>query len=210
MTIHEEKGQSSKLIVTISLLVLIPLLESFISGSFFGLQWRSPLFMAEVRGVLLFVKTVAILVALSLLLMNHSSIKQYFTSRWNNRWVSRLFSVTGYLLVLLQLPLLLIGAFFVTNGADNEYLHLEKRLGDDTFYVYTSDPGAMGKAYHHFYLKCSKPLGFYQLHFIETTGWIKSLDFHATDNKLMLISNVRDGIVKVSSIIDISKVNPCS
>ena len=209
MTSYEEKAQSSKLIITVSLLVLIPLLESFIPGSLFGLQWRSPLFMAEIRGVLLFVKTVSILVALYLLLMSHQSITQYFTTRWNSRWGSKLYSATSYLLILLQLPFLLIGIFFVATGSDNEYLHLEKQLGDDTFYVFTSDPGAMGKAYDHFYLKCPKPLGFYQLQFIEKTAWVKSLDFHAAGNELMLISNIGDGVVKVSNIIDISTVNAC-
>jgi hypothetical protein len=72
-------------------------------------------------------------------------------------------------------------------------LHKEKTFNDQTIYVYTADPGAMGTAQHYFYLKCLRPLNRYELKLIKKTGWIYEFDFEVRKNNLMIIDKSENG-----------------
>jgi hypothetical protein len=69
----------------------------------------------------------------------------------------------------------------------------KKTFNDQTIYVYTADPGAMGTAQHYFYLKCLRPLNRYELKLIKKTGWIYEFDFEVRKNNLMIIDKSENG-----------------
>ena len=52
--------------------------------------------------------------------------------------------------------------------------------------MHTADPGAIAKAYHHFYIKCPKAFGRYGLIHILTTDWMREFDFIVENNALII------------------------
>lgn len=65
-----------------SLLTLVPLLETLSSGTLFGLQWSSPLFMNDLIDALVIIKLAGAFLALYLLMMHHSKIRDVFAIKW--------------------------------------------------------------------------------------------------------------------------------
>ena len=101
-----------------SLLTLVPLLETLSSGTLFGLQWSSPLFMDDLRDALVIIKLGGVFLALYLLMTNHSKIRDVFAIKWR----FNAFLTTHYLLALLQVPFLLLGLLFVVAEPKNDWL----------------------------------------------------------------------------------------
>ncbi|MBE7214729.1 hypothetical protein IGW68_06090 [Shewanella benthica] len=195
--------QRINLLIIISLLTLVPLLETLSSSTLFGLQWSSPLFMDDLRDALVIIKLGGVFLALYLLITNHSKIRDVFAIKWR----FNAFLTTHYLLALLQVPFLLLGLLFVVAEPKNDQFHIEKQFTNYTIYARTVDPGAIGKAYHYFYVKCPKPLGFYQLHLIKKIDWLGEFKLKINQNKLVIRS--RNNVRSSTNRLDLSKVKPC-
>ena len=72
-------------------------------------------------------------------------------------------------------------AMYMVLTDNTDYFHKEFEIGKNTIYVHTLDQGALGKAYHNFYLKCPLPLHRFELKPIEQTDWVVDLQLKATD-----------------------------
>jgi len=87
------------------------------------------------------------------------------------------------IVALIQIAIGLIGVLIdATLGTNRDYFHKEFAIENNTIYVFTADPGAMGTAYHYFYLQCPLPLNRYELTFIEKTNWVWELELKGSDN----------------------------
>ena len=76
------------------------------------------------------------------------------------------------------------------------YIHKERNYQDRSIYVYTADPGAMGTAYHYFYLKCHLPLNRYELTQITKTNWMREYSFEVIDDELIIDDKSEEGSVQ--------------
>lgn len=109
----------------------------------------------------------------------------------------RVFVVFASVLAVVQVPLLLLGIMFEGVSSSNlDYIHKEKSYAERSIYVFTADPGAMGKAYHYFYLKCSLPLNRYELTEITKTNWMYEYNFEVVDNELIIEDQSENGEIK--------------
>lgn len=197
----QPKETSPRLVIVIIVCLYLPFLESMFSATLWGLNWQSPAMMDSVGDYLRIVKFGMVCVAAYLMAFNY----QIMQNTIKNGIARGVFVISTLLLVGVQLPMLLMGLIMSdllkTNGDDE---HKEQTFGDKTIYVYTFDPGAMGKAYHHFYLKCPKPLGRYQLSRIETLDWMPNFSINLENEQLIVVAE--DG---TTSKFDISKIS-CS
>ena len=184
----------NRYIVVALLCILIPLLETLGEGTLWGLHYESPRAMDTLGDIVRLVKLLSIVAGLYLLVKNRSIIAEAFHSKV----LKITFFSVFYLLSWVQIPTLLLGNLFFGIMAPKDYIHYEQSAGQDSFYVYTADPGAMGTAYHHVYLKCPLPFNRYELIKVGKTRWLKVFDIKRGDNSVALISKgTTDGSHKV-------------
>ncbi|WP_334037474.1 hypothetical protein [Alteromonas macleodii] len=166
-------------LLAVLILILVPLVESLHGGVLWGLNYHSPKFMSQVGDALALVKLIALCAGVYLLFTQQGTFSHLFKSRW----MSIIFCFVLAIVALIQIAIGLIGVLIdATLGTNRDYFHKEFAIENNTIYVFTADPGAMGTAYHYFYLECPLPLNRYKLTFIEKTNWVWQLELKASDN----------------------------
>ncbi|QOL25523.1 hypothetical protein LP316_14695 [Thalassotalea sp. LPB0316] len=167
-------------------LIILPLLESFYGATLWGLNFDSPLFMAKVGYWLFYVKYTSVLVGFFLVVFALTRFQQVIKPTW----CATLVWFVSLLLAALQIIVMFFGLMINIDTANKlTYYHQQRAFEDSTIYVYTSDPGAMGRAYHYFYLLCEQPLNRYQLELIVKTPWLgRTFEFEVIDNQLQITS----------------------
>ena len=166
-------------LLAVLLLVTVPLVESLHGGVLWGLNYHSPKFMSQVGDALALVKLIALCAGVYLLFTQHGRLRYLVKSKWLSVVLSCILAIVAFIQIAIGLLGVLIDA---TLGSNRDYFHKEFEIGNNTIYVFTADPGAMGTAYHYFYLKCPLPLNRYELTFIEKTNWVWELELKASDN----------------------------
>ena len=166
-------------LLAVLILILVPLVESLHGGVLWGLNYHSPKFMSQVGDALAFVKLIALCAGVYLLFTQHGRLRYLVKSKWLTVVLSSVLAIVAFIQIAIGLLGVLIDA---TLGTNRDYFHKEFEIGNNTIYVFTADPGAMGTAYHYFYLKCPLPLNRYELTFIEKTNWVWELELKASDN----------------------------
>ena len=166
-------------LLAVLILILVPLVESLHGGVLWGLNYHSPKFMSQVGDALALVKLIALCAGVYLLFTQHGRLRYLVKSKWLSVVLSCILAIVA----LIQIAIGLLGVLIdATLRANRDYFHKEFEIGNNTIYVFTADPGAMGTAYHYFYLKCPLPLNRYELTFIEKTNWVWELELKASDN----------------------------
>ncbi|GIU44560.1 hypothetical protein [Shewanella colwelliana] len=174
--------QDVKLLATIALLIILPLLHSVLPG-FFGGDFYSPALMNALTIPLLLLKLIAVVAGLYLL------DKRYgiWSLPMTQRWAVSVAAALGYLLAMAQVVLLAMGVFMsLTFAKSGDQEQRVKTFGEHTLYMTTADPGAFGKAYHYFYLQCPMSMGRYELKLIEKLDWVGDVDFDLKGNTLLI------------------------
>ena len=166
-------------LLAVLILILVPLVESLHGGVLWGLNYHSPKFMSQVGDALALVKLIALCAGVYLLFTQHGRLRYLVKSKWLSVVLSCILAIVAFIQIAIGLLGVLIDA---TLGANRDYFHKEFEIENNTIYVFTADPGAMGTAYHYFYLKCPLPLNRYELTFIEKTNWVWELELKASDN----------------------------
>ena len=166
-------------LLAVLILILVPLVESLHGGVLWGLNYHSPKFMSQVGDALALVKLIALCAGVYLLFTQHGRLRYLVKSKWLSVVLSCILAIVAFIQIAIGLLGVLIDATLVSN---RDYFHKEFEIGNNTIYVFTADPGAMGTAYHYFYLKCPLPLNRYELKFIEKTNWVWELELKASDN----------------------------
>ncbi|WP_242633818.1 hypothetical protein [Alteromonas sp. KUL17] len=166
-------------LLAILLLIIVPLVESLHGGVLWGLNYHSPRFMSQVGDALALVKLIALCAGVYLLFTQHGRLRYLVKSKWLTVALNCVLAIVA----LIQIAIGLLGVLIdATLGANRDYFHKEFEIGNNTIYVFTADSGAMGTAYHYFYLKCPLPLNRYELRFIEKTNWVWELELKTSDN----------------------------
>lgn len=166
-------------LLAVLLLIIVPLVESLYGGVLWDLNYHSPRFMSQVGDALALVKLIALCAGVYLLFTQHGTLRYLVKSKWLTVALSSVLAIVA----LIQIAIGLLGVLIdATLGANRDYFHKEFAIENNTIYVFTADPGAMGTAYHYFYLKCPLPLNRYELKFIEKTNWVRELELKASDN----------------------------
>lgn len=172
-------------------------MESSFGGSLWGLNWKSPTFMHQLDDQLRVVKFILVICAIYLLTSKSTVISHTI----QNVFYRRAFVISAFVLAVIQLPFLYLGILLEGVSSSNlDYIHKEKSFGERAIYVYTADSGAVGRAYHYFYVKCPLPLNRYELTKITTTNWMKSYSFDVVDNQLIIEDKSKNGEVKTFDI----------
>jgi hypothetical protein len=96
--------------------------------------------------------------------------------------------------------------FGVILSPDLEYIHKEQSFTDNTIYVYTADPGAFGRAYHYFNLKCPQPYSRYKLISIGKTRWMHDFTMLMEQQELV-VKVIEPPALKIEHRFDLSKIN---
>lgn len=181
----------------ISVCVYLPFIESWFAGTLWGLHWKSPMFMDQLSNYLIIIKLVLVLLGGILLYKNIREIREKIV----NVFARNFFILSCYLLVAVQIPFLLLGLLLEGISSSNiDYLHKEKTFNDRSIYIYTADPGAMGKAYHYFYLKCQLPFNRYELKLIKKTDWMGEFGFEVQQNNLIVTDKHENGKAHIFDI----------
>lgn len=190
--------KSPILLLVIAACLVLPFLESWFAGTLWGLNWNTPVFMDQLRDHLRVFKLGLVTLSVFLLFTKYTVIGNTI----QKAFYRRLFVILASVLAIVQVPLLLLGIMFEGMSSSNlDYIHKEKSYAERSIYVYTADPGAMGKAYHYFYLKCPLPFNRYELTEITKTNWMYEYTFEVIDNELIIEDKSENGEIKK---IDIS------
>ena len=185
--------KSPTLLIAIAACLILPFLESWFAGTLWGLNWNSPVFMDQLRDHLRIFKLALIAISIYLLFTKYSVIGNTI----QKALYRRTFVVLASVLAIVQVPLLLLGIMLEGMSSSNlDYIHKEKSYAERSIYVYTADPGAMGKAYHYFYLKCPLPFNRYELTEITKTNWMYEYTFEVIDNELIIEDKSENGEIK--------------
>ena len=166
-------------LLAVLILILVPLVESLHGGVLWGLNYHSPKFMSQVGDALALVKLIALCAGVYLLFTQHGRLRYLVKSKWLSVVLSCILAIVAFIQIAIGLLGVLIDA---TLGTNRDYFHKEFAIENNTIYVFTADPGAMGTAYHYFYLKCPLPLNRYELRFIEKTNWVWEIELKTSDN----------------------------
>ena len=194
---NQKIKKAPTIIFIIMVCLYLPSIESGFGGTLWGLNWKSPMFMNQLSDKLRLLKLILVTLAVALLIIKREKIKDTF----NNTIIRNIFIVSGYLVAAVQIPLLCLGILFEGISSSNlDYLHKEKTFIDRTIYVGTADPGAMGKAYHYFYLKCQLPLNRYELELIKKMGWMYEYGFEVQENNLIVTDKSEKGKTHIFDI----------
>ncbi len=153
----EKPITNDKFLVSIIILLLyVPFLESYFGSSLWGLNWHSPEVMHRVGNYLRLLKILCVAIGLLLLARSSKRLKGLTSFTTLNSVVI----YSSYFIGFVQITLLAIGLFFSSLlSPDLSYIHKEKSFSNYSIYVYTADPGAMGKAYHFFISSVPNLLG---------------------------------------------------
>jgi len=144
-----------------------------------GLNYHSPKFMSQVGDALALVKLIALCAGVYLLFTQHGTFRLLVKSKWLSIVLSSVLAIVA----LIQIAIGLIGVLIdATLGTNRDYFHKEFEIENNTIYVFTADPGAMGTAYHYFYLKCPLPLNRYELKFIKKANWVGDVELKDSDD----------------------------
>ena len=166
-------------LLAVLILILVPLVESLHGGVLWGLNYHSPKFMSQVGDALALVKLIALCAGVYLLFTQHGRLRYLVKSKWLSVVLSCILAIVA----LIQIAIGLLGVLIdATLGTNRDYFHKEFAIENNTIYVFTADSGAMGTAYHYFYLKCPLPLNRYELRFIEKTNWVWEIELKTSDN----------------------------
>ena len=166
-------------LLAVLLLVTVPLVESLHGGVLWGLNYHSPKFMSQVGDALALVKLIALCAGVYLLFTQHGTFRLLVKSKWLSIALSSVLAIVA----LIQIAIGLIGVLIDTTlGTNRDYFHKEFEIENNTIYVFTADPGAMGTAYHYFYLKCPLPLNRYELKFIKKANWVGDVELKDSDD----------------------------
>lgn len=192
------------LVSAIILLLYLPLLESYFGTTLWGLNWHSPETMDRIGNYLLWLKMLCVTIGLLLLIKNRKRLKELGLSTAFNVTIISLSCVVG----LVQVLFLSLGIFFSSLlSSDLSDIHKEKLFDEYSIYVYTANPGAMGKAYHYFYIKCPKPFARYGLTQVKKLDWMREFDFEVKNSELLIVPKYLDEAV--SQRVDLTKFNQC-
>ena len=176
--------KNNRYIIIVVLCVVIPLLESLNPATLWGLNFESPLVMANLGNIILVLKIVSVATAAYLLFYQQRAIADAF-----NRTAFKVaFFSTFYILAALQLAVLFWGLVSFLISPSNDFFHYEKTIDDQTFYVHNADSGALGGELH-VYLKCPLALNRYKLEPIGSVEWLKNFDLTVVDNTVVLSSS---------------------
>jgi hypothetical protein len=135
--------------------------------------------MSQVGDALALVKLIALCAGVYLLFTQYGRFRHLVKSKW----LSVILSCVLAIVALIQIAIGLLGVLIdATLGTNRDYFHKEFAIENNTIYVFTADSGAMGTAYHYFYLKCPLPLNRYELRFIEKTNWVWEIELKTSDN----------------------------
>lgn len=179
-------NESTLIILLITLCLYLPLIDSWHSGYLWGLNWQSPTLMFQLSMLLRPVKLALVILALTLLITKSNEIEQTF----ENTIVRYAFIASSGVVAAVQILFLSLGVWLGTSKVTNpDYYHLEKTFENYSIYVRTADPGAMGSAYHYFYLQCALDYNRYQLKLIEKLDWMRAYDFEVEEGVLLIQSN---------------------
>ena len=163
-------------------LIFIPLIESGYSQPLWGVKWYSPLFMDVIGDWLLVIKCIAVTIGLAYLSRYKEELKTLIPAKLlYYPIVLSVFTIGALQFLFLSMGLLTMGF-----GASLEEKHRAKHYDNLSIYVLTSDPGAMGSAYHSFFIQCPKTLSFYDLTLIIKIDWLRDFDFHKQGNMLIV------------------------
>jgi len=182
--------KAPSIIFIIMMCLYLPFIESWFGETLWGLNWQSPMLMYQWGDNLRIVKLILVILAIVLLSIKRELIRETL----KNAVIRNVFIITGYLVAAVQISLLCLGILFEGfSSSDLNYIHKEETFNSRSIYVYTADSGAMGKAYHYFYLKCSLPLNRYELKQIKKIDWMNEYDFDVQGNNLIVIDKSEEG-----------------
>ncbi|MBW8192438.1 hypothetical protein K0504_15475 [Neiella marina] len=173
--------QSNTEVFISALLILIPLAETLSFETLWGLQWHSPLMMSQLGSFLLIIK--CILLSQGLMLLSRAELKDTVSKLLRYAWL--LPKAALVLVGVGQLMFVLIGVIWLVIGPGAKHFHFEREIGSQTIYIRNSDPGAFGSAYYHYYFKCPKAYGFYELNYIGQSNWLGDFTLTLKNTSLM-------------------------
>ncbi|WP_213609963.1 hypothetical protein [Pseudoalteromonas sp.] len=197
----KSSNNSWLVILLISACLLLPFLESMHGGVLWGLNWHSPRLMDTLSHNLLYIKLVLVITGFILLFVKPEKIKSIIKNKIA-RW---LFFIIFTLVAVVQIPLLCLG--IMLNGTSLsrlDYIHKQSTFDDRTIYIYTADPGAMGKAYHYAYLNCPLAFGRYELKQIAKFSWMHQYTFYIEKNNLVVIDKNPSGLTHTFDMSNIT------
>lgn len=198
---EKSSNNSSLIIFLISACLLLPFLESMHGGALWGLNWHSPRLMDKLSHNLLYIKLVLVITGLILLFSKPKKIKSIIKNKIAQWLFFTIFTLVG----VIQIPFLCLGILF--NGSSlstPDYIHKQSTFNDRTIYIYTADPGAMGKAYHYAYLNCPLLFGRYELKRIAKLNWMREYTFYIEKSNLIVIDKSSDGLTYTFDMSDIT------
>jgi hypothetical protein len=177
------KPNNTFIITIVILLLYIPFFESYSSSTLWGLKWHSPEMMDKINTYFRPLKLMLVVIGVTLLLKSSKKLKAGKLPKILNG----VFTYSSYFIGFIQIILLSIGLLFSSLLSSNlSYIHKEKRFDDQSIYVYTADPGAMGTAYHYFYLKCKLPFNRFTLQKISKLEWMREFNFDIKESELII------------------------
>ena len=158
-----------------------PLLLGFLS-SYINLNFVSPRYMSDVSQVTNVIILSSSILGFTLLLMKHQEVRTLF----NNRIIANTLIIISFLYACLMFMAVSLVVFLdATFSSNKDYIYQEQTFNNRTFYVYTADPGAFGKAHHYVYLKCPASFNRYELEFIAKLSWIKNFKMSLVSDDLI-------------------------
>ena len=174
-----------------------PLLLGFLS-SYINLNFVSPRYMSDVSQVTNVIILCSSILGFTLLLMKYQEVRYLF----KNRIIANTLIIISFLYACLMfvaagLVVFLDAAF----GSNEDYIYQEHTFNNRTFYVYTADPGAFGKAHHYVYLKCPASFNRYELELIANLSWIKDFKMSLEGDDLIFESDSKEG----NTVLDVSE-----
>lgn len=186
----------NRYLVAASLCILLPLLESLGYGTLWGLNYESPRAMDTLGDVIRLIKLLSVIAGFYLLAKCYDKIADAFHSKI----LKITFFSVFYILSTAQILLLLPGNVVFGIMAPKDYIHYEQNMNQESFYIYTFDPGPMSRAYHYVYLKCALPFNRYELKEIGRTDWIGHFNLARENDTLVLSpgsSSVTDEVYRL-------------
>ncbi|WP_284296670.1 hypothetical protein [Thalassotalea loyana] len=186
-------------------LICLPFIESIHGATLWGLNFESPTFMANVRYWLFYFKYLSVFIGFCIALYSLEQFEELVKSSFGGK------SIWGLALLLsgLQMFVMFFGVMLNSDSLHRlDKVHRQKAFEDSTIYVYTADPGAMGRAYHYFYQMCDLPLNRYELNLIIKTAWLgNTFDFSLSKDGNTLRITDAEGKIREASLAKLSSCN---
>ena len=174
-----------------------PLLLCFLS-SYINLNFVSPRYMSDVSQVTNVIILGSSILGFTLLLMKYQEVRTLF----NNRIFANTLIIISFLYACLMFIVVSLVVFLdATFSSNKDYIYQEQTFNNRTFYVYTADPGAFGKAHHYVYLKCPASFNRYELELIANLSWMRDYEMILEGDDLILQSDSEEG----KTVLDVSE-----